>query len=250
MVREFGEDIRRCSFGQLKQYLHVQLFATLWIIDRQAPLSMGFSRQEYWSGLPSLLQGIFLTQGSNPNLLGSLHWQVVSLPLVHLWSPVPTYIMGLSPEVLITSQNLKDKKVQTQPSSLVPEFLLDSLWHVLMLPDDPPMTKNSESTQCSCLFFPEPDSISPGLPLSLDSRATWNIFAPHSIWKPSRLLYTASYQVLSLPYFSLLPETHTLTLPLILSEPFPVACTSSGHLPLNKSSLSTSFLKYGTQEWM
>ena len=31
---------------------HVQLFATLWTIARQAPLSMGFSRQEYWSGLP------------------------------------------------------------------------------------------------------------------------------------------------------------------------------------------------------
>ena len=27
-------------------------FATLWTIARQAPLSMGFSRQEYWSGLP------------------------------------------------------------------------------------------------------------------------------------------------------------------------------------------------------
>ena len=34
----------------------------------QTPLSMGFSRQEYWSGLPFLLQGIFLTQGSNPGL--------------------------------------------------------------------------------------------------------------------------------------------------------------------------------------
>ena len=31
----------------------------------QAPLSMGLSRQEYWSGLPCLLQGIFPTQGSN-----------------------------------------------------------------------------------------------------------------------------------------------------------------------------------------
>ena len=29
-----------------------QLFATPWIVNRQAPLSMGFSRQEYWSGLP------------------------------------------------------------------------------------------------------------------------------------------------------------------------------------------------------
>ena len=30
----------------------VQLFATLRTVVRQAPLSMGFSRQEYWSGLP------------------------------------------------------------------------------------------------------------------------------------------------------------------------------------------------------
>ena len=30
----------------------VKLFATLWTVARQAPLSMGFSRQEYWSGLP------------------------------------------------------------------------------------------------------------------------------------------------------------------------------------------------------
>ena len=31
---------------------HLQLFATPWTIACQAPLSMGFSRQEYWSGLP------------------------------------------------------------------------------------------------------------------------------------------------------------------------------------------------------
>ena len=31
----------------------VQLFATPWTVARQAPLSMGFSRQEHWSGLPS-----------------------------------------------------------------------------------------------------------------------------------------------------------------------------------------------------
>ena len=30
----------------------VRLFATLWTVTRQAPLCMGFSRQEYWSGLP------------------------------------------------------------------------------------------------------------------------------------------------------------------------------------------------------
>ena len=31
---------------------HVHLFANLWTVARQAPLSIGFSRQEYWSGLP------------------------------------------------------------------------------------------------------------------------------------------------------------------------------------------------------
>ena len=30
----------------------VQLFVTLWTVAHKAPLSMGFSRQEYWSGLP------------------------------------------------------------------------------------------------------------------------------------------------------------------------------------------------------
>ena len=31
---------------------HFRLFVTLWTAARQAPLSMGFSRQGYWSGLP------------------------------------------------------------------------------------------------------------------------------------------------------------------------------------------------------
>ena len=33
-------------------FSHVQLFATPWTVALQDPLSMGFSRQEYWSGLP------------------------------------------------------------------------------------------------------------------------------------------------------------------------------------------------------
>ena len=43
---------------------------------------MGFSRQEYWSGLPCPSLGDFSTQESNPSLLRLLHWQVCSLPLV------------------------------------------------------------------------------------------------------------------------------------------------------------------------
>ena len=37
----------------LSRFCRVRLFATLWTIAHQAPLSIGFSRQGYWSGLPS-----------------------------------------------------------------------------------------------------------------------------------------------------------------------------------------------------
>ena len=36
----------------MKSLSHVRLFATPWTVAYQASLSMGFSRQEYWSGLP------------------------------------------------------------------------------------------------------------------------------------------------------------------------------------------------------
>ena len=38
---------------KVKSLSRVQLFATLWTAAHQSPLSMGFSRQEYWSGVPS-----------------------------------------------------------------------------------------------------------------------------------------------------------------------------------------------------
>ena len=47
-------------------FLSCPTLLTPWTADCQPPLSMEFSRQEYWSGLHSLLQRIFLTQGLNP----------------------------------------------------------------------------------------------------------------------------------------------------------------------------------------
>ena len=44
----------------------VQLFATLWIAARQASLSMGFPRQEYWSGLPFPSPGYLANPGIKP----------------------------------------------------------------------------------------------------------------------------------------------------------------------------------------
>ena len=65
----------------------VQLFVTAWTVAHWAPLSLEFSRQEYWSGLSFSFLGIFPTQGSNLCFLHLLHWQADSLPLRHLGSP-------------------------------------------------------------------------------------------------------------------------------------------------------------------
>ena len=76
--------IKRCM-KMCSDASHVRLFVTLWIVVHQAPLSMGFFRQKYWSGLHFLLQGIFLTQWLNLSVLSPV-WQVGSLPLSHLGS--------------------------------------------------------------------------------------------------------------------------------------------------------------------
>ena len=47
--------------GEVKSLSRVRLFATPWMVAYQAPTSMGFSRQEYWSGLP------FPSPGDLPN---------------------------------------------------------------------------------------------------------------------------------------------------------------------------------------
>ena len=57
---------------------HVRLFATPWTVALQAPLSMGFSKQEYWSGLPFPSPGDLPDPGTEP----LSHWQAGSLPLV------------------------------------------------------------------------------------------------------------------------------------------------------------------------
>ena len=65
----------------------IWLFVTIWTVALQAPLSMGFSKQEYWNVSPCPLEGIFPTQGKNPHLLCLLHWQVGSLPLAPSGKP-------------------------------------------------------------------------------------------------------------------------------------------------------------------
>ena len=69
---------------------HVQLRVTPWTVSRQTPLSVGFSRQEYWSVLPCHLAGALPDPGIkpassvSPELAGSLP---PSLPVSDLWLP-------------------------------------------------------------------------------------------------------------------------------------------------------------------
>ena len=71
-----------CGCVCVRTLNRVWLSATPWAIAHQASLSMGFSRQEYWSGLPFPSTGDLPDQGSNPRLLHLLHCQMGSLPAV------------------------------------------------------------------------------------------------------------------------------------------------------------------------
>ena len=75
----------------------------------QAPLSMGFSRQEYWSGLPCPPPGELPNPGIEPKSL-LLHWQVGSLPLAPTWVlsnlKLPSHFHGSKSLPLSMPQNL------------------------------------------------------------------------------------------------------------------------------------------------
>ena len=62
---------------KVKSFSRVQFFATTWTAAHQAPPSMGFSRQEYWSGLPCPLPGDLPKPGAESR---SPTLQVDSLP--------------------------------------------------------------------------------------------------------------------------------------------------------------------------
>ena len=62
----------------------VRLFATLSTINRQAHLSLRFSRQEYWSRLPFPSPQDLPDPGMEPASLCLLHWQIGSFPLAPL----------------------------------------------------------------------------------------------------------------------------------------------------------------------
>ena len=77
-------------WSEVKSLSRVRLFAAPWTVAYQAPLSMGFSRQEYWSGLPFPSPGIFPTQGSN---LGLWHCRQTLLPSEPPGKPAAIHVL-------------------------------------------------------------------------------------------------------------------------------------------------------------
>jgi hypothetical protein len=69
------------------------ILGTPWTVACQIPLSTGYCRQEYWSGLHFLLQGIFLTQGWSLSLLCPLHcrWILYRLRYIYIYMEASIY---------------------------------------------------------------------------------------------------------------------------------------------------------------
>ena len=82
----------------------VQLFATLWMVARQAPLSMGFSRQEFWNRLPCPTPGDLPDSGIEPASLTSPELTGEFFPTSATWTLItyqdsvryfdPWYVVG------------------------------------------------------------------------------------------------------------------------------------------------------------
>ena len=72
----------------LSRFSCVCLFVTKWTVARQAPLSMGFSKQEYWSGLPFPSPGDLRSPVIEPLSLMSPALTAGSLPLVPPGKPL------------------------------------------------------------------------------------------------------------------------------------------------------------------
>ena len=66
---------------KVKSFSRVRLFVTLWTVAYQVPPSMGFSKQEYWSGVPSPSPYLFLMLLN----LSSLSWTVIKISFRINW---------------------------------------------------------------------------------------------------------------------------------------------------------------------
>ena len=83
---------------KVKSLSHIRLFATSWSVAHQAPPSMGFSRQEYWSGLPfpSPLDYLLTEQGVSP-VVNTNCWKVETQ--LHKITEQATWLKKVAPSM-------------------------------------------------------------------------------------------------------------------------------------------------------
>ena len=95
---------------------YVRLFATLWTVDLQTPLSMGFSKQEYWSRLPCSPPRNLPQTGTEPTSPASPALQVDSLPLSP-WGKKPLRMRFNSKICLRVVNKVEHFKIQCPPQN-------------------------------------------------------------------------------------------------------------------------------------
>ena len=100
----------------VKSLSHIPLFTTPWAVARQAPLYMGFSRQEYWSGLPIPSPGDFPDPG-NESVTPA--WHADSLLLNYQGSPFASQYFILKRLKTQIFQKYVDSDDDTIPVGLV-----------------------------------------------------------------------------------------------------------------------------------
>ena len=103
----------------LSCFSRVQLCVTPWTVVPQAPLSMGFSRQEYWSGLPCPSPEDLPNPGMESASLMSPAWQAGSLPLAPPGSQGPTSVKSaMQGPVLLVCSLLRCRHTPRKPPLL------------------------------------------------------------------------------------------------------------------------------------
>ena len=133
----------------LSHFSCVQLFVTLWTVAHQATLSMGFSRQEYWSGLPCPSPGDLPNSGIEPASLRSLALAgrfFTTSAILSAPRPDTTTLstcskgrnsMGRS-NAPIQAMSTSSLRAQTGPILCSSLSLRDSIWALLSLTPSPP----------------------------------------------------------------------------------------------------------------
>ena len=139
------------AHAHARLFSHVRLFVTPWTVARQAPLSTGFSRQEYWSGLPFPPPAGIHNSGINAVVNSKKHFDMLHWPGLVDWTPaiiLSTKLWKLSqflPELVLSVS--MDHSLSHCDTCMMRTWAVHSLWiqwtHDLLFPGTAVATKPS-----------------------------------------------------------------------------------------------------------